>query len=278
LQDGGREKMNFSLSDREKYEALWQLLNPNYTKENDWVIEKVICDVYDEYCIVKNYTEDIYEKIAYTKNDETDSVELGASERCYPTYVTETEKESLKNLREKNGDTFEKIDEAYVSLEQSAASYAEQLSAKGAELEESVTKYTAEISEKCTRIDELEGTISTLTTERDAANHSLEELRESNSQLEQQVAALNSYKDAINKKEKQAIIAKYEKLIGADVLNQYSLNIDEYADAVALDKDLAYELVSSNGAVFSAMDKAPAYIPKDSSMSGLESILEKYKR
>ena len=277
-QDGGRKMLNFKLSDREKHDALWTLLNPNYNEENDWAIECCICEVYDEYCVVRNYSQNIFERVYYTKNDETDSIELGERERCYFMDVSESEKQSLEKLQEKNNGSFEKIDENYSALESSLSERTEELAAKTAELEEAVANHTAEISENHTKIDELNDSISTLTTERDAANHSLEELRESNSQLEQQVVALNSYKDAINKKEKQAIIAKYEKLISADVLNQYSLNIDEYADAVALDKDLAYELVSSNGAVFSAMDKAPAYIPKDSSMSGLESILEKYKR
>lgn len=45
---GGQKEMpqmNFKLSDSQKFDALWSLLNPNYTEEGNWTIDYAICDV-----------------------------------------------------------------------------------------------------------------------------------------------------------------------------------------------------------------------------------------
>jgi hypothetical protein len=56
--------------------------------------------------------------------------------------------------------------------------------------------------------------------------------------------------------------------------------IENIPDAKSLDKDLAYELVSTNQSVFTAEGNSqPAYVPKDNGIgSGLEAILDKYKK
>ena len=69
--------LNFKLSDNAKFSAIWSLLNVNYNEENNWLVEYGIVDIYDEYAVVKNYSEGTFERVYYTKNDETDSVELG---------------------------------------------------------------------------------------------------------------------------------------------------------------------------------------------------------
>ena len=87
-------------------------------------------------------------------------------------------------------------------------------------------------------------------------------------------------KAEIEKKEKQAVVAKYEKLLDAEVIEAYNAKLDEYTDIKMLDKDLAYELVSTNGSVFTANGHPqPAYVPKDEGAgNGLEAILNKYKK
>ena len=83
--------MNFKLSDNAKFNAIWSLLNVNYNEANDWLVEYGICEVYDDYAVVRNFAESTYERVYYTKNDETDSVELGDRVRCYFVDVTEGE-------------------------------------------------------------------------------------------------------------------------------------------------------------------------------------------
>lgn len=60
-------QMNFKLSDSQKFDALWSLLNPNYTEEGNWTIDYAICDVYDEYALAYSYENAQYERIYYTK-------------------------------------------------------------------------------------------------------------------------------------------------------------------------------------------------------------------
>ena len=98
--------------------------------------------------------------------------------------------------------------------------------------------------------------------------------------LNEEIVALNSFKAAVEKKEKEAIVAKYAKILSEDILSTYFAKLDEYTDVKALDKDLAYELVSANGSVFTAQgNPQPAYVPKDMGAgNGLEGILDKYKK
>ena len=102
---------NYKLSDCDKFNAIWSLLNANYSEENGWIVEYDICQIYEEYAVVKNYNEGIFERIYYTKDDATDSVELGERARCYFVDVTEAEKNALDALHNLNNNTYEKVDE-----------------------------------------------------------------------------------------------------------------------------------------------------------------------
>ena len=140
-------KLNFKLSDSQKHDAIWVLLNDKYTEENNWEITYTILDIYDDYALVYNYEAGSYERVYYTKNDETDSIELGARKKCYVIDVTEEEKTALDALRAFNGGTYEKIDENI----------------------QEINTIKQQNSEFSTKIEELNNTVSTLTTERDTS-------------------------------------------------------------------------------------------------------------
>lgn len=278
---------NYKLSDNAKFNAIWSLLNVNFNEEGNWMVEYDIVEIYDEYAVVKNYNEGIFERIYYTKDDATDSVELGERARCYFIDVTEAEKNALDALHNLNDNTYEKVDENYSTAlaeieaktgELNAAN--EALEAKTADFDALTETYNTEKSENETKIGELNESISTLTTERDNALSSLVESQTAVVNLNEEIAALNSFKAEIEKKEKEAIVAKYTKLLSQDVLAAYSAKLDEYTDIKALDKDLAYELVSTNGSVFTVTgNPQPAYVPNDiGTGNGLEGILDKYKK
>ena len=287
LRNGGNRMHNYKLSDNAKFNAIWSLLNVNFNEEGNWMVEYDIVEIYDEYAVVKNYNEGIFERIYYTKDDATDSVELGERARCYFIDVTEAEKNALDALHNLNDNTYEKVDENYSTAlaeieaktgELNAAN--EALEAKTADFDALTETYNTEKSENETKIGELNESISTLTTERDNALSSLVESQTAVVNLNEEIAALNSFKAEIEKKEKEAIVAKYTKLLSQDVLAAYSAKLDEYTDIKALDKDLAYELVSTNGSVFTVTgNPQPAYVPNDiGTGNGLEGILDKYKK
>ena len=280
--NGGNIKMlNYKLSDNAKFNALWSLLNVNYTEANNWLIEYDICEIYDEYAVVRNYSEGCFERVYYTKNDETDSVELGERVRCYIMDVSEAEKNALDALHAMNEGTYEKIDENFQAAKDAVEVANTNLNAKIEEfdaLNSTVETLTTEKSNFETKIGELEESISTLTTERNDAQTQLDAANVTINSLTEENASLTSFKTEIEKQQKQAVISKYSELLDEEVINTYSENIDNYT-AKDLDKELAYELVSANQSVFSNNGQGAGFIPKEEpAVSGLEEILSKYKK
>lgn len=286
LHNGGKRMLNYKLSDNAKFNAIWSLLNLNYNEANDWLIEYDICEIYDEYAVVRNYSEGIFERVYYTKNDETDSVELGERVRCYFMDVTEAEKKALDALHGLNNGTYELVDETYSNALAEVEAKTDELNTanealetKTAEFDALTETYNAEKSANETKIGELNESIATLTTERDEAVTAAADTLIAMNALQEEVATLNAFKADIEQKEKEAVVAKYTKLLSEDVLATYNAKLAEYSDAKALDKELAYELVSTNQSVFTAQgNPQPAYVPRDTgATSGLGAILDKYK-
>lgn len=261
--------LTFKLSDSQKYEFLWKLLNPSYSEEGEWTIEYGICEVYDDYAIAYNYVEGIYERVYYVKNDETDSVSIDRKERCFILDVTENELKALKTLRELNGNTYELVDEKFASIE----------------------NLQSQILENDTKLGELNNSISTLTIERDEANSQKDELQVKFNDISSQYTdaqntiatltterdALIAYKKNIEDENKKAIIASYTSSIDASVLEQFTNNLDQYT-AEELDMKLTYEQKKAHPDLF-AQGPKPAYIPKEN-LSGavsLEDILSRYE-
>lgn len=246
-------KLNFKLSDSQKHEAIWVLLNDQYTEENNWEITYTILDIYDDYALVYSYEAGSYERVYYTKNDETDSVELGARKKCYVIDVTEEEKTALEALRAFNGGTYEKIDENIQEID-------------------TIKQQNSEFS---TKIEELNNTVSTLTTERDTSVENYNNAQEQISTLTNELETLKDYKNSVETQEKEQVIASYSELLNNEILDSYKSKISEYSSATELDKELAYELKKTNLEVFT---KTPQYLPKDTPNTGIEAILAKYKK
>ena len=246
-------KLNFKLSDSQKHDAIWALLNDKYTEEGHWEITYTICDIYDDYALVYNYETGSHEQVYYTKNDATDSVELGERKKCYVIDVTEDEKKALDALRAFNGGTYEKIDENVKDVD-------------------TIKQQNSEFSIK---IEELNNSVATLTTERDTNAQNYTNAQATISTLTEELETLKNYKLNVETQEKEQVISSYSELLSEEILTSYREKISEYNSAKDLDKELAYELKQSNPTVFT---KTPQYIPKDHSTSGIEAILAKYKK
>ena len=246
-------KLNFKLSDSQKHDAIWVLLNDKYTEEGHWEITYTICDIYDDYALVYNYETERQEQVYYTKNDATDSVELGERKKCYVIDVTEDEKKALDALRAFNGGTYEKIDENVKDVD-------------------TIKQQNSEFSIK---IEELNNSVATLTTERDTNAQNYTNAQATISTLTEELETLKNYKLNVETQEKEQVISSYSELLSEEILTSYREKMSEYNSAKDLDKELAYELKQSNPTVFT---KTPQYIPKDHSTSGIEAILAKYKK
>ena len=251
------EKINFKLSDSEKHDAIWSLINPNYNEEGGWTVEYAICDIYDDYALAYNYAEASYERIYYTKNDETNEVSINEKKKVFVIDVPESEMNALDTIRTLNGCTYEKAEEVY-----SQAS-------KVSELEEQNSTYAQ-------KIEELNENISTLETEKGNFTTQLEEANNTIASLNEEIDSLNTYKANIELKEKEEVISSYTELLSEEILASYKEKISEFT-AIDLDKELAYELKKNNVSVFSK-EQNPGFIPKDEPKTGIEAILSKYKK
>ena len=264
---GGENQMNFKLSDNQKYNMIWTLLNPNFNEEGEWVLDYVICDVYDQYAIVFDTHNCGYERAYYTKNDETDSLEITNKEVAYIVDVNEEEKRALKALHAINGDTYEKVDEAMNSLTEENASLKEEKENFSQKIEEQGVQISTLEQEKADAQTELDEVKENYT----AAQSQIESLTEANKELE-------TFKADVILKEKEAVIDHYSSLLDAEVLNSFKEKIGDMTKD-ELDKELAYSLVQSKPTLFSNQENESGYTPKDeSNLQGIEGILSRYKK
>ena len=254
---GGEKHMNFKLSDNQKYNMIWSLLNPRFNEENDYVMDYAVCDVYDEYAVVFKFETNAYERAYYTKNDETDSLAIDKMEDCYIVDVNEEERRALEVLHVMNNNTYEKIDEVVTNLQNKVDSF----SSKNEENETAIATLQQDKERLENELEEVNGnyttaleTIDTLTSEKNE---------------------LNEFKVAAELKEKEAVIEKYVTLIDEEQINNFKEKIDEFTKE-ELDKELAFVLVQTKSTIFT--NDESGFIPKEEPpLTGISAILEKQK-
>ena len=265
--------ITFKVSDGQKYNYLWSLLNVNFSEENNWTVEYGICEVYDEYAIVVSYVDGAYERVYYSKNDETDSLEITNRERCYIVDVTESEKKVLTALHGMNNNTYELLDERLTNAESSVATLTEQnseFSTKIGELENDISTLNTEKETMATTNEELNGKIATLETDYAAAQSTI-------ATLTTERDTLASFKKDTIDTQKKDIVNNYATVLDKEVLDKYLGNLDNYT-LEQLDMHLTYEQKVAHPEVFSK-SAPPAYIPKDETpKGGIETLLAKYEK
>jgi hypothetical protein len=286
--------LTFKVSDSQKYNFLWALLNPNCNEENNWAVEYGICDIYDEYAIVRNYAEGVFERVYYTKNDETDSLEITSKERCYIVDVNENEKKALEALHALNNNTYEAIDENFTNMVTELQTANDNLTAANATIEEcdnTISSLSNEISFNNTKIEELGSENATLIQEKNdavalhtAATEQIASIQATLDGVNATLATVTAERDTlatfkknIEDEEKKTLINGYSEQLPEEIIESYINNMDNYSLA-DLDMKLTYELKINHPEIFSK-GTPPAYIPKDSgSEGGLNAILAKYKK
>ena len=289
--------ITFKVSDSQKYDFLWSLLNVNYNEANGWIVEYGICDIYDDYAIVRNYAEAKFERVYYTKNDESDSLEITNKEDCFIVDVNASERAALEALHAMNENTYEAIDAKFEEIKTEWNTAQVNLAAANVTIEElnnNVTTLSNENSEFSTKIGELENNISTLNTEKETKEALLNEVTEKFTNASGELATaqatiealtverdeLATYKKNIVDTEKKNIINGYSEQLDADIIASYTANMDNYT-AEQLDMELTYKVKVTRPDLFA---KTPVvtttYIPKDTnpSVGGLEALLAKYER
>lgn len=256
----GGEQMEFKLSDNQKLNMIWTLLNPNCNEEGGWEMEYSICEVYDEYALAFNYAKNGYERVYYTKDDETDSVALDRKETAYIIDVNEEEKRALDMLHSIRNNSYEHVDEYVIGLED-------------------------KITESDSKIEECNMTIATLKKENEEAAELYNTIKTENEnslakidELTQENEQLSSYKAAAELAKKEAILTKYSVQLGNEVIDTFREGLDNYTEE-SLEKELAFVLVQSKPAIFTTEEKVPNFVPKDDAHEGgIVEILSRYKK
>lgn len=250
---GGKEevKVNFKLSDGDKYEQIFDLLNTNFNEEGNWTVTYGIGEIYDDYALVYNLeTKEVF-RAYYQKGEDT--VTLGDMKKVYIIDITEEEKVTVDTLRRLNGETYEKVEPVL----------------------ENAKENFEKISELEGKKVELENSVSTLNTEKSALEEKFNLSQGENETLKNEIEALKSYKLGIENEQKESILSEYENQLSDEILNSYKEKINEYS-VIDLDKELAYELKKANISAFTKHPEQKVVRKNGIVKTGLDEILNKY--
>lgn len=250
---GGKEevKVNFKLSDGDKYEQIFDLLNTNFNEEGNWTVTYGIGEIYDDYALVYNLeTKEVF-RAYYQKGEDT--VTLGDMKKVYIIDITEEEKVTVDTLRRLNGETYEKVEPVL----------------------ENAKENFEKISELEGKKVELENSVSTLNTEKSALEEKFNLSQGENETLKNEIEALKSYKLGIENEQKESVLSEYENQLSDEILNSYKEKINEYS-VIDLDKELAYELKKANISAFTKQSEQKVVQKNGVVKTGLDEILNKY--
>ena len=260
----------------EKYEAIFNALNPNDE------INAIILDVYDDYAITYNCKKKNYERVYYSKTE--DSVNIGDIVKCYIVDVTESEYNALETMKAMNNNTYELINENFVQkseftiLKEENDKYSiekEQLQNSNEQLQNSNEQLQNSNKELQSNIELYEAQIQTLQAENT-------KITDENSTLKNDNQQLSAFKCNVESEQKEQIINKFEEILTDTALNEFKLNKDKYS-AEELEKELCLTAFKSNPTIFSKEAEPLVYqndlaLKRNSEMSGCETLIDNYKR
>ena len=279
------DKTLFRLSDNEKAEILFDLINPNFNEEGNWELNGIITDVYDDYALYVNKSG--YHRAYYTKDG--DNISIGEVVDVKITDVTASEFSALEAMKAIAG-TYEAVNESYTKLENEVNELKiekETYTTEKVALEEAKTAleteketYTAEkealevsISEKDAKIDEYVTQISDLTAE----NVRLE--KEKNDIISEN-ETLGAFKKSVETEKKTAIINEFSVYLTDEQISSFKENMDNY-EVADFKKEVCTAAWESDPSIFSKREDSGLIFKGDNSGSktetGVLGILNKYK-
>lgn len=227
------DKTLFRLSDNEKADILFDLINPNFNEEGNWELNGIITDVYDDYALYVNKAG--YHRVYYTKDG--DNITLGEIIDVKITDVTASEYSALEAMKAING-TYEAAQEAYTALESKVSELEEEkttfeaeketlttekteLEGKVAEFESKKTTLEATISEKEAKITEYETQISDLTAENVRLENEKNDIISENESLE-------TFKKNVETEKKTAIINEFSAHLTDEQIENFKNVMDSF--------------------------------------------------
>ena len=224
------DKTLFRLSDNEKADILFDLINPNFNEEGNWELNGIVTDVYDDYALYVNQTG--YHRAYYTKDG--DNVSLGEVMDVKITDVTASEYSALEAMKAISG-TYEaaytalegKVNElegektAFEAEKETLTTEKTEPENKVAEFESEKTTLEATISEKETKITEYETQISDLTAENVRLEKEKNDIISENESLE-------TFKKNVETEKKTAIINEFSAHLTDEQIENFKNAMDNF--------------------------------------------------
>lgn len=248
--DKGGKEMNlvdFKFSNDETKDKIWKAVNPNFSEEGNWKIDKVVCEIASDYVLVNYVEESKYERYAYILKEDGTVELVGEPEVVYNTWIKQ---EDVKNY--------------------------EALSSDYSSCEEILNKFSAlneTISEKDAKILELENDKSTYELEVNTVKEDLEKVQNDYNLLKQ------DYDNKVTS-EKEAKISEYSNNISEDALKDIREKMASYS-LEQLEKELLFAMKKEKPSMFSqttSTQYAYSAMVGDSDSNGIVSILQKYRK
>lgn len=284
------DKELFRLSDSEKADKIFNLLNPNFNDEGNWEVKYSICDVFDDYALCMNHETRSFERIPYAKNG--DDVTVGEPVQVFIVDVTKDEQMALEAIKATAG-TYEAANTSLAeSAEKETAFAAEKESLEGQiqELTSEKESFSAQIAEKDAAIAEKDEAISTYQTKVEELEAEKSTFSAEKVEMEQKIADITSenetliaFKKATELEKKEAILSKYETHINEETYGQLKEKIDTFS-IEDFKKEVCTAAVESDPSIFEKDSKQTLIYTGDGTednskriVSGVERLLDKYK-
>lgn len=253
------DKSLFRISDNEKADILFDLLNPNYAEAG---VENWVMDVYDDYCICRN--KEGFTRVYYT-TDDSGNTTIGDSVSIKIVDVTETEYAALEAMKSIGG-TYEAAQTSYSEAVNRIAELEAQIETYTKEEESSVEETTEETTEEVpvaetdnTNTNEEE--ISEYQKQIEALNAEKVELEKKVFDFEKENKELSEFKAAVEKEKKEEILSKYEQYLDESTIAEFEKKIDEYS-IEDFKKEICTAAVESSPVILSNKEVGPTVFYK----------------
>lgn len=279
------DKTIFRLSDDEKWELLFDALNPECNEEGGWKCSYYILSVYDDYALCYDRDNKQHTRVYYTKND--NSVTIGEKVTVYIVDVTESEYSALEAMKAIGG-TYEATNDKFTEMNENISSLnakveecttkieeytqtIESNSATIADYEKTVAEKDATIAEKETAIAEYSNTIETLKSEKVELETEKNDIINEKNQLEE-------FKLNVEREKKTAIVDEFSTYLTDEQIDSYKENMDNYTVS-DFKKEVCTAAYEADPTIFSNKEQGLIYKGTDTNKfeSGAIRLLNKYK-
>lgn len=288
------DKSLFRLSDNEKADILFDLVNPNFNEEGNWEINCIVCEVYDDYALCRGTNG--FTRAYYTKDG--DNVTLGEVVPVKITDVTEAEFTALEAMKAVGNGSFEAANTAYTeatekvaSLETAAAEFENEktalnekitaLETASAEFANEKATLEASIAEKDATIAEKDNAIADYTAKLETAESEKVELNNKINDITNENTGLVEFKKNIEMDQKRAILTKYEEYLTEEAITSFNASIEE-TSVEDFKKNVCTAAVENDPTIFANRKSEPDKFytgkpegTKSVASSGALAILEK---